>query len=1085
MRVSLYIALLLSLFAACSHGTINSGEENPLTLTISTDTPYTIQNESELIGGPQADGRIGDLLISNGVIRVIIQQQGKYPGISSFGGNIIDADFVRPDVIGADQFGYMWPLVNVEWTVDGVEFMAFEEFTLDAFLAGEVKPLTQRLPDDQTPVIVVRGIINVYDYLDLDILEPVANAVTGQAISFDQRFDDMFAPFQSFDLRDIRTEVYTEYRLPTGKPYVEITSTFFNDGDADVKIPLGDFLNGSGSLQLLIPGQGFSPALADQLLGDTPAVIYAGQSDSKLSYGYFYRFDALVDAESGLRRPGGSVSYSGVTGVIPGESFPKIFPLGKNQSPSIAMTVPAQGRRVLTRYFVIGDGSAASVLDAGLSALEIPKRSVSGWMVDEQGKEVAGATVAVLGDNGKTIVTMRSDGRGRFSGYLSDGSTDFARAFGSGVYTLEVELLGVHRKGGAQAGKCTPGQIDVRKSAADQIVCMLGDGGLLEFSGPMTDAKTKAPIPVRLTVIGIDPSPDRVQPGRFTDTVVNAGPYGIVQLHYLNARGGIDLNERRWMRLEPGEYLLAYSRGPSYELRTERIVIKPYGATRMTPGALRRVVATPGFLAGDFHIHAHRSPDSGVFALQRVLAASGEGLDVLHSSDHDYLTDYAPLVADLEARGWIPAGHMTTVIGDEITPNNMGHIHAFPLVRDDTAPNGGAFDWSKHPDDRIDPGPDFQLSVPDILEGVSKATPGDVVLQMNHISDTSLSLLNVPGTVTSPAYRDAGVPLLSVYTDPIMVRYPATLTEEPPYSWGTTPFTSTSFTAVEVTIGPELVENKLWETGLPQWFNLLNAGLLWTATGDSDTHMVHFPVGMPRNYIQTDDTVADFDPNAYARAINEHRVVVSAGPTITFSAKTADGHLVEMGETVRAARATVRAEISAPSWAWFDTVEIYANTEPQPVDDDNLRIKQGIAGTAATFFAPYHRPHFAYQPVASFRVGDGTLPTWKEKDGVISATIEHELTFDTDTWVVIVVRGTPSTDGFRPLFPIVTYSHAEMGEQPDHDDHELTTFYADPNLEVPAWAFTNPIFFDVDDDTNGDGNVFESIYVKRGWSPVQ
>lgn len=1071
------------------------GEESPLTLTVSTDTPYTIKSESELIGGPQAEGRVGDILVTNGVVRAIIQRRGKYPGISSFGGNVIDFDFVRPDLVGADQFGYMWPLVNVEWTVEGLDFMAFEEFELEKFLAGKQKPLEHPLAKDETPVIVTRGVINAYEYLDLDILEPVAQAITGQAISFDPRFDDMFSPFQSFDLRNIRTEVYTEYRLPKGRPHVEITTTYYNDGDEDVKLPLGDFLNGSGSLQLLIPGLGFSPALGDQLLGDTPAVIYVGQPDSKVSYGYFYRFDEFVDEKSGTRRPGGSVSYSGVTGVILGESFAKIFPLGKNQSPSVSLHIPAKGKRVLTRYLVLGDGSAGSVLDEGLRALDLPRRTLSGWVVDEQGHEVADATVAVLNESGKTIVTYRTDGRGRFSGYLSDGSTDFAKAFGSGEYDLAVEYPGFHRQGSEQAGRCTPNHISVRTEDVDQIVCMLGDGGLLEFTAPMTDATSQQPIPVRLTVIGIDPSPDRALPGRFTDTVVNAGPYGIVQLHYLHAQGGVDLSGRRWLRVEPGEYLLAYSRGPEYEMRTQRVTVKPYGATKITPGKLRRVLKTPGFIAGDFHIHANPSPDSGVFVLQRALAASGEGLDVLHSSDHDYLTDYFPLVADLENRGWIPAGHMATVIGDEITPNNMGHIHAFPLVRTD-ASNGGAFDWSKHPDDRSDPGPDYQLSVQEILDGVRAATPGDVVLQMNHIADEALSLLNVPGTITSPAYRDEGAPMLSVYTDPVMVRYPASLTDEAPYAWGSTPFTSKDFTAVELTIGPEVVENKLWETGLPQWFNLLNAGLLWTATGDSDTHMIHFPVGMPRNFIQSDLDPADgmgenfaaFDQQAYARAINAHRVVVTTGPMIRLTAKTHDGTQVQLGDTVRANRATIRAEIQAPSWAWFDTVEIYANTEPQPVDDDGLRIQQGIASEAASFFAPYHRPHFAYHPTASFRLSDGTLTSWKEKDGVITATIEHELRFDQDTWVVVVVRGTPGVEGFRSLFPVVTYSYAEPGAQPDIPHGHapaMEDLYADPNLEVPAWAFTNPIFFDVDDDTNGDGHPFEAIYVKRGWSPVE
>ena len=38
------------------------------------DTPFTIYEEGQLIGGPTAQGRIGDVLLANDRIRVIIQK---------------------------------------------------------------------------------------------------------------------------------------------------------------------------------------------------------------------------------------------------------------------------------------------------------------------------------------------------------------------------------------------------------------------------------------------------------------------------------------------------------------------------------------------------------------------------------------------------------------------------------------------------------------------------------------------------------------------------------------------------------------------------------------------------------------------------------------------------------------------------------------------------------------------------------------------------------------------------------------------------------------------------------------------------
>jgi hypothetical protein len=64
-------------------------------------------NSAELIGGPKADGRLGDIKLYNSEIRVIIETAARAAGGYRFwGGNIVDADVVRPDVEeGRDLFG--------------------------------------------------------------------------------------------------------------------------------------------------------------------------------------------------------------------------------------------------------------------------------------------------------------------------------------------------------------------------------------------------------------------------------------------------------------------------------------------------------------------------------------------------------------------------------------------------------------------------------------------------------------------------------------------------------------------------------------------------------------------------------------------------------------------------------------------------------------------------------------------------------------------------------------------------------------------------------------------------------------------
>ena len=75
-----------------------------------------IEAPDELIGGPGALGMVGDYVLSNNKIRVIIQDKGWSRGFGVFGGGIIDADIVRPKgrdgalAVGKDNFGEGFPV---------------------------------------------------------------------------------------------------------------------------------------------------------------------------------------------------------------------------------------------------------------------------------------------------------------------------------------------------------------------------------------------------------------------------------------------------------------------------------------------------------------------------------------------------------------------------------------------------------------------------------------------------------------------------------------------------------------------------------------------------------------------------------------------------------------------------------------------------------------------------------------------------------------------------------------------------------------------------------------------------------------
>ncbi|MBL8953745.1 MAG: hypothetical protein JNK82_23420, partial [Myxococcaceae bacterium] len=65
-----------------------------------------ITDASQLIGGEMAHGQVGDFVLENGQVRVVIQAPKRVLGPSPYGGVIIDADLKRPaGEAGRDQLG--------------------------------------------------------------------------------------------------------------------------------------------------------------------------------------------------------------------------------------------------------------------------------------------------------------------------------------------------------------------------------------------------------------------------------------------------------------------------------------------------------------------------------------------------------------------------------------------------------------------------------------------------------------------------------------------------------------------------------------------------------------------------------------------------------------------------------------------------------------------------------------------------------------------------------------------------------------------------------------------------------------------
>src|SRR5262249_34426927 len=84
-----------------------------------------------------------------------------------------------------------------------------------------------------------------------------------------------------------------------------------------------------------------------------------------------------------------------------------------------------------------------------------------------------------------------------------------------------------------------------------------------------------------------------------------------------------------------------------------------------------------GWVAAGFHAHSGNSVDSGLAQQDRISGYVVEDMDLLSSSDHDFITQYDPLIRKL---GLGP--RLDTMPGDDVTTQEYGHYIAFPLLNE-------------------------------------------------------------------------------------------------------------------------------------------------------------------------------------------------------------------------------------------------------------------------------------------------------------------------------------------------------------------------------------------------------------------
>jgi hypothetical protein len=208
-------------------------------------------------------------------------------------------------------------------------------------------------------------------------------------------------------------------------------------------------------------------------------------------------------------------------------------------------------------------------------------------------------------------------------------------------------------------------------------------------------------LPARLTFKGVGATPDPVFNHDWSSlegvTPLATHTFGGTQAGSAGSAAGqgnvVYTTGSGSIQVRPGTYDIYASRGMEYGVDLVQVVVTA-GNTTNAAFKLKRSVKTKGAISVDSHIHTGRSVDTAAAVRDRVLSFAAEGVEVMISTDHDDHTDFAPVITSFGL-----GSRMTSIIGNEVTgsvpappafPNSFGHINAWPLPLNVTAPRDGA-----------------------------------------------------------------------------------------------------------------------------------------------------------------------------------------------------------------------------------------------------------------------------------------------------------------------------------------------------------------------------------------------------------
>ncbi|MCS6898403.1 MAG: hypothetical protein RMJ98_01380, partial [Myxococcales bacterium] len=340
----------------------------------------------------------------------------------------------------------------------------------------------------------------------------------------------------------------------------------------------------------------------------------------------------------------------------------------------------------------------------------------------------------------------------------------------------------------------------------------------------------------------------------------------------------------------------------------------------------------------DTHIHSRNSIDSPMRLGERVRSIAAEHVEWAVSTDHNYITDFAPFIIENHLERFLFSS-----IGLEMTTLESGHFNGYPLSYQVGPVTHGSFQWGAQPPDVI-----FQR-----LRELGRFGSTNTLIQVNHPRDQILGYFS---QYDRHGLTMEEIPATTLTTQLVKPSGPA-FRKEPGNPASETTF-SFNFDLLEVVNGklfweirhyrsPEVLPPGEVPDNLPppgtllleadggdvafpgvvdDWFNLLNLGYKFIGVGTGDSHSGDDEAGQFRTmvFVGKDDPqeVTELD---MVQGLRSRRVLMTNGPMLDFYIN--DPVKGVMGQTLSTTEPSVQLhyKLSAAPWIRVDFLNIWRN----------------------------------------------------------------------------------------------------------------------------------------------------------------